>query len=167
MSVLLGRFVDSSQYDCEHRFSIVKNPVHPSTLALIAHWRACLAHGGMQMGRDIPSRAIAPLMKDLIISEPIGDWDDARLRLVGSGMAAHFGRDVTGLRMNEVFAGELADRDMLLGGAKICIAQNRPGTVEQIILDNGREILRQEMTAMPLRAPNGDERWLLTATFNF
>jgi hypothetical protein len=167
MSVVLGRFVDRSQYDCEHRFNIVKDPVHPSTTALLAHWRACQVNGGMRMGRDIPSRAIATLMKDIIISEPIGDWEDARLRLVGSGMAAHFGRDVTGLRMNEVFAGELSDRGMLLAGAKMCIEQNRPGTVEQIILDNGKEILRQEMTAMPLRAPNGDERWLLTATFNF
>ncbi len=114
-----------------------------------------------------PARAIAALMKDVIVSEPIDDWQDARLRLVGSGMAAHFGRDVTGLCMNEVFAGELSDRDMLLAGARICIADNRPGTVEQTLLDKGKEILRQEMTAMPLLAPGGDAHWLLTATFNF
>ena len=167
MSVLLGRFVDRSHYDYEHRFRLVKDPAHPSTIALIAHWQACQAHGGMRMGRDIPARAIAPLMKDLVVSEPIGDWEDARLRLVGSAMAEYFGRDVTGLRMNEVFAGQLSDRDMLLAGAKACIAKNGPGTVQQILLDNGREVLRQEMTAMPLLSPGGNEHWLITATFNF
>lgn len=167
MSVLLGRFVDRSHYDYEHRFRIVKEPVHPSTIALVAHWRACQAQGGMRMGRDIPARAIAALMKDIIVSEPIDDWQDARLRLVGSAMAEYFGRDVTGLRMNEVFAGELSDRGMLLSGGKTCIAQNRPGTVEQILLDKGKEVLRQEMTAVPILAPSGDAHWLATATFNF
>jgi hypothetical protein len=167
MAVVLGRIIDRSHYDYEHRFARVKIPTHPSTLVLLDHWHACQAHGGMRMGRDIPSRAIAALMKDVIVSQPIGDWQDAHLRLVGSGMAAHFGRDVTGLRMNEVFAGELADRDRLLAGARTCIANNRPGTVEQTLLHDGKEILRQEMTAMPLLAPSGDERWLLTATFNF
>lgn len=167
MSVLLGRFVERSHYDYEHRFRVVKDPAHPSTIGLVAHWRACQAQGGMRMGRDIPARAIAPLMKDLIVSEPIGDWEDARLRLVGSATRDYFGRDVTGLTMNEVFAGQLSDRDMLLAGAKACIAKNRPGTVEQILLDNGREVLRQEMTAMPLLAPSGDAHWIITTTFNF
>jgi hypothetical protein len=167
MAVILGRFVDRSHYECEHRFRFVTAPVHPATLALLAHWHDCQARGGMRMGRDIPARGIAALMKHLIVSEPIGDWEDAHLRLVGSGMAEHFGRDVTGLTMNEVFAGDLSDRDMLLAGAKTCIASNRPGTVEQTLLDQGKEVLRQEMTAMPLLAPNGGEHWLLTATFNF
>jgi len=167
MSVVLGRFVDRSHYDYEHRFRVVAEPCHPSTLLLLAHWRSCQAHGGMRMGRDVPARAIAILMKDIVVSQPIGDWEDARLRLVGSAMSEYFGRDVTGLRMNEVFAGELSDRDMLLAGGKMCIANNMPGTVEQILLDEGKEVLRQEMTAMPVLAPSGDERWLLTATFNF
>jgi hypothetical protein len=167
MAIVLGRFVDRSHYDCEHRFRIVAQPVHPSTLLLFAHWQSCEAQGGMRMGRDIPARAIAALMKDLTVAEPVDDWADARLRLVGSGMAAHFGRDVTGALMTEVFAGETGDRDMLLAGVKAVIQQNRPGTVEQTIIDKGREILRQEMTVFPLYAPNGEDRWALTGTFNF
>jgi hypothetical protein len=167
MSVVLGRFVGRSHYEYEHRYRIVREPVHPSTLVLTGYWRACEARGGMRMGRDIPARAIAPLMKDIVVAEPIGDWDDALLRLVGSAMTEYFGRDVTGMRMTEVHAGNEADRVMLLGGVKYAIAKNRPGTVEQTLLDNGKEVLRQEMTALPLYAPSGAARWILISTFNF
>ena len=167
MAVVLGRFVDGWHYEAEHRSRIVAEPVHPSTLLLLNYLRGCEAHGGMRMGHDIPARAIAMLMKDLIVAEPVGDWADVHLRLVGSGMAAHFGRDVTGMRMTEVFAGEMRDRDMLLAGAKRTVEINRPGTVEQIIAKDGKDILRQEMTVLPLRAPNGNARWVLIATFNF
>ena len=167
MSVVLGRFVDRSHYDYEHRFRRVKEPSHPSTIALLDHWYACLPQGGMRMVRDVPARAIMTWMKDIVVSAPIDDWADARLRLVGSAMTEYFGRDVTGLTMTEVFAGQPSDREMLLTGGRTCIASNRPGTVEQTLLDNGKEVLKQEMTAMPLWSPAGDERWLLTATFNF
>jgi hypothetical protein len=56
---------------------------------------------------------------------------------------------------------------LMLDGARSAIARNRPGTVEHIISDDGREILRQEMTLVPVRAPSGDARWSLTGTFNF
>jgi hypothetical protein len=121
----------------------------------------------MQMGRDIPSRAIASLLQDITVAEPVDDWADARIRLVGSGMMTHFGRDVRGLLMSEISASDKSDTDMLLAGAKWAIARNRPGTVEHIMSDDGREVLRQEMTVVPVRAPKDDARWSLTGTFNF
>src|ERR1700744_5278941 len=99
MAVLLGRNVDRSHYELQHRMTVVKTPTHPSTIRLIAYWQECLARGGMQMGVDVPSRAIASLLQDITVAEPVDDWKDARMRLAGSGMTAHFGRGVRGLLM--------------------------------------------------------------------
>jgi hypothetical protein len=167
MAVVLGRNVDRSHYEFQHKITVVKTPTHPSSIRLIAYWQECLARGGMQMGVDVPSRAIASLLQDITVAEPVDDWADARMRLAGSAMMVHFGRDVRGLLMFEIFAGAQNDMRLMLDGARSAIARNRPGTVEHIISDDGREILRQEMTLVPVRAPSGDARWSLTGTFNF
>jgi hypothetical protein len=167
MGVLLGRKVDSSHYEFEHRMTVVKVPTHPLSIRLIAYWQDCLARGGMQMGRDIPSRAIGSLLQDITVAEPVDDWKDARIRLVGSGMMTHFGRDVRGLLMSEISASSKSDTDMLLAGAKWAIARNCPGTVEHTMFDDAREILRQEMTVVPVRSPDDTARWSLTGTFDF
>ncbi|HEX4534045.1 MAG TPA: PAS domain-containing protein [Rhizomicrobium sp.] len=167
MAVVLGHNVDSSHYLREHRYTPITEAVHPSTLQLIAYWRECETRGGMMMGRDVPARAIANLLRDVTVSEPVNDWADARIRLAGFGMAEHFGRDVSGMLMSDVFAGDPRDMKLMLDGSRWVIAQNQPGMIEHVILDKGREILRQEMTAVPLRAPDGDARWILVGTFNF
>lgn len=167
MAVVLGRKVEQSHVALEHRMRGINMPTHPSTIRLIAYWQDCETRGGMRMGRDMPARAIAAFLPDLTVAEPVGDWADARIRLAGSAMADYFGRDVGGALMSEVVVGEARDREFLLAGARTAIARNRPGIVEQILVDNGREVLRQELTALPLLAPEGDARWILISTFNF
>lgn len=167
MSIGLGQYVEKSHYELEHRFRAVREPEHPSTLKLIAYWQSCEAQGGMRMGRDIPARAIAKLLRDLTVSEPVGDWEDARVRLAGSGMNEHFGREVSGLLNSEIFAGRTEDKQMMLAGARNVIAKNRPGTVEHTLFDGERAVLRQEMTALPLLSPDGSAHWILIGTFNF
>jgi hypothetical protein len=167
MAVVLGQSLDRPHYDYSHRFAMVEAPAHPSTRRLVAYWRDCEARGGMRMGRDIPARAIAPLLQDIVVAEPVGDWDDAYMRLAGFGMAQYFGRDVTSALMSDMLAGKETDLRMLLAGARGAIAQNSPGTVEHLVLDGSQLVVRQEMTALPLYAPDGDARWILVSTFNF
>jgi hypothetical protein len=142
-------------------------PAHPSTRRLIAYWQDCEARGGMRMGRDVPARAIASLLQDIIVAEPLGDWDDARMRLAGFGMAQYFGREITGALMSDMLADNRAHLQMLLAGVRNAIAQNLPGTVEHWVYDGTQLVARQEMIALPLFAPDGDTRWILAGTFNF
>jgi hypothetical protein len=167
-AVVLGRVVDRSHYELEHRMVVVQAPAHPCSIQLLNYWRACEARGGMRMGRDIPSRAIGPLLKDLCVAEPIGDWTDARIRLAGSTMTEYFGQDVSGKLMSEVVGGG-RDRDftLMMNGARYATTRNKPGTIEQTLLDQDRVVLRQEMTGVPIWSPDGDARWLVTGTFNF
>jgi hypothetical protein len=167
MAVVLGRIVDRSYYELDHKFRMVETPAHPQTRHLLAYWQACLARGGMRMGRDIPARVLAPLMKHLIVAEPVGDWADARLRLVGSAMSAYFGRDASGALLSDMFAGTHEDLRLLLDGARAAIAFNLSGIAEHNIVDGHTVILRQEMSVMPLYAPRGNTRWVLVGTFNF
>jgi len=167
MAVMLARNMERSRSEMEHRMRGINMPTHPSTIRLIAYWQDCGTHGGMRMGRDIPARDIAMMMPDLTVAEPVGDWADARIRLAGSAMVEYFGRDVDGALLSDTVAGETRDREMLLAGARTAIARNRPGIIEQILVDNGQEVLRQELTALPLLAPEGDARWILISTFSF
>jgi hypothetical protein len=166
-AVVLGRIFDGSHYDLEHRMVVVQTPVHPCSIQLLNYWRECEARGGMRMGRDIPSRAIASLLKDLCVSEPIDDWADARVRLAGSSMTEYFGRDVSGMLMSEIHGGGESEWRTMMNGARYATAHNKPGTIEQTLLDNGRVVLRQEMTGVPIWSPDGEARWLVTGTFNF
>jgi hypothetical protein len=166
MAVVLGRNVDRPHTELEHRMRGINMPTHPHSIRLIAYWQDCEARGGMRMGRDMPAREIAALLPDLIVAEPIRDWADARIRLAGSAMADYFGRDVGGALMSEVTGGT-RDRELLLADARTAIARNRPGIIEQILVDNGQEVLRQEVTALPLFAADSNARWILISTFNF
>jgi len=167
MAILPGRSIERTHNGLEHRIRGINVPTHPSTIRLIAYWQQCEACGGLRMDRDVPAPDIAPLLQDLMVAEPIRDWADAHIRLAGSAMADHFGRDLDGARMSEIFAGEPRDGEMLLAGAKTAIARNRPGIVEQILVENGREILRQEVAELPIYAPDSNVRWILTSTFSF
>ena len=166
MAILPGR-IESTQCELEHRIRGINMPTHPSTIRLIAYWQECEARGGLRMEHDIPAPVIAPLMPDLMVAEPIRAWTDARIRLAGSSVAEYFGRDVDGALMSDIFEGEPRDKEMLLAEARTAIARSRPGIVEQILVENGREVRRQEVTALPIYAPEGNTRWILTSTFNF
>jgi len=167
MAILPGRSIGLAHSELEHRIRGINMPTHPSTIRLIAYWQDCEARGGLRMGRDVPADSIAPLLPDLMVAEPIRHWSDARIRLAGASLAQYFGCDVDGALMSDIFAGEPRDGEMLLAEARTAIARSRPGIVEQILVENGREILRQEVTALPIYAPDSNTRWILTSTFCF
>src|ERR1700761_8173660 len=106
MPVVLGKHIDSSYYELDHRFAVLDKPSHKSSQKLIAYWRSCDAKGGMRMGRDIPARAIAPLLSQIMIYEPIANWDDVVVPYAGFGLAKFFGGDITGLPYSQIIAND-------------------------------------------------------------
>lgn len=95
-----------------HRYirTVLDKLCHPNARALLECWREHEAKGGMRMGRDIPSRALAKLLPNIIIGEPIGGWDDARIRLAGTALMERFGRDVAGELTSELCPGSRRGR---------------------------------------------------------
>lgn len=164
---LLGRSVRDQHHEYEHIIAEARVPVHPSTIRLIAYWQNCRAQGGMRMGRDIPARPIGNLLNHVTVAEPVGDWADARLRLVGSGMTTHFGRDATGALMSELFASNPTQLPVLLAGARAALAADLPGVVDHKVIHNGLVAMRNELVVLPVVPANGEGLWALVGTFAF
>src|SRR5690348_10948974 len=85
-------------------FTEIESPTHEQARELLAYWQERMEKGGFVMGRDIPSRQIAHLMKNLIVREPVEGGRDFRYRLVGTVLMERLGRDVTGLLISDVYA---------------------------------------------------------------
>jgi hypothetical protein len=168
MPVVLGEHIDRSFYELDHRYTAVDEPSHPSSRQLIAYWRKCEAKGGMRMGRDIPGRAIAPLLTYLLIFEPFPNWEDAYVRYAGFGTAKFFGRDATGLLFSDVRADDRGGTlKRLFVEARAIVAENRCLTRDHRALSGGVEIAHQEIVTFPIFGPDGKSRWILSAAFEF
>lgn len=154
----------------DYRYSLEprKEPEHPSSRTLIDHWKACEEHGGMRMGRDIPNRALAKILANVAVTEPVDDWRDGRMRLVGSALTHRFGRDITGVLISELFVYDDPQMlAMMLGGAKAAATKRRPGIALDRVLLDGVEKMRNEIVVLPVLAPDGTTMWALTGTFQF
>lgn len=166
MPNILGRNIDQSYHALDHRFEIIAMPTHPSAQRLVAYWQNC--EGGMRMGRDIPARAIAPLLENIIIYEPVDNWDDARVRYAGFATAKFFGRDIGGLLFSEV-AAENRDGSLkkLFSEARDLVAEKRPRIRNHMLMNDGIEIARHQLVMLPILAPDGETPWILNAAFDF
>jgi hypothetical protein len=168
MAMFLGRAVLDPGLDYRFALEPRKEPEHPSAIQLLEYWKSCAARGGMRMGRDIPARAVAKLLSHVAVTEPVDDWRDGRMRLVGSGLADRFGHDITGLLISELFVYE--DKQMyalMLGGAKRAATRGLPGfSIDRVMLD-GKDVMRNQIIVLPVQAPDSEEVWALTGTFRF
>lgn len=168
MPLVLGQHVDRSYYDLDHKFTVLKEPTHPSVRQLLDFWRACEGKDGLRMGRDIPSRATAPFLSLMMIVEPFADWADGTVRYAGFGTAKFFGRDVTGLRYSEVSVGDRS-RTLwpLFTEARVLVEENRCRILDHRASSGGIEVARQEVVTFPIFGPDGTSRWVLSAAFDF
>lgn len=167
MPLVLGQHLDRSFYEFDHRFEEVKGPTNPSARQLIAYWRACEAKDGLRMGRDIPARAIAPLLSHIMVFEPFANWEDAHVRYAGFGTAQYFGRDATGLLFSEIARGDRSGTlKQLLSETRDLVAQNRCRVLDHRALNDGAEVSRQELVSFPIYGPDGESRWFLSAAFD-
>ena len=114
----------SAEFDYPTAFKTV--PDLPATKALLQIWESYEARGGMQMGRDIPSRELGKFLGNITIVEPIGDWEDSHVRLAGQILMLRFGRDVTGMRGSDAAASpEAAGAAVSAGGGVSAAAFSR------------------------------------------
>ena len=146
---------------------MVHAPEHPAAQELIAYWQTCEAKGGMRMGRDVPARPIAKLLRNIAISEPVGDWDDAHIRLAGLAYAERFGRDIAGMNIRALYADDVQSAQALLEGGRHVTATREPRIMHTRVMAEAIELMRYEVVSLPVFAPAGDTIWCLTGAFRF
>ncbi len=150
-----------------HRYvrTVLDKLNHPSAQALLECWREHEANGGMRMGRDIPSRALAKLLPNLIIAEPIGRWDGARIRLAGAAFMERFGRDVAGELTRHLYAKGEDGAALLLKLARQAAEFRKPGMMDLRIRAEEIEIFHIETVLLPIFAPDGTTSWAMAGAF--
>jgi hypothetical protein len=143
----------------------VEEAAHPDSQLLVAFWRERTREDGFVVGRDIPSRPLAGLLRSLMVNEPIEEGADYRIRLAGSALRRRYGREITSLRLSELFSPEAYVPHPL-------ITREALATGEPRILDVREEEFRQlrhhrEVVVLPVLSPDRSAKWVLAGIFYF
>jgi hypothetical protein len=138
-------------------------PLHPGAQQLLAYWNACQVDGGFVMGRDVPTRSIASLTKNLIVLEPVQDQTDFRFRLVGQALRDRFGRDVAGLLISEVY--DEPTTQSFQSALRKVVDTQRP--VFQVVHVTGAlgDVRKPETVLLPMKAADELTSWILCGLF--
>jgi len=147
--------------------TVIAEPEHPGSKVLIMHWRSFEAKGGMRMGRDVPSRAIAMLLSCISICEPLGNWEDGRIRIAGSILTLRFGRDIHGQLISDLYQDDPDGGRMLLENARRAQETRQPGLLSTRVFAGQHEVMRFEVVALPIFAADGLAPLSMVGTFRF
>jgi hypothetical protein len=152
--------------DASHKIAQVFAPEHPSSLQLEAYWLACRAkHGTMQLGRDVPARAITNLLRDLTVLEPVDGGTDYVFRLAGSGFLKRCGSDIKGRRFSTLYRGEtFAAGVSIMNG---CIREQKPMIYEVRLATPLGTLRRHESIDLPIKSQDGSTDFVVSGTFMF
>lgn len=119
---------------------------------LVSEWQSHQPEG-VVLTRDIPSRETATLLSSMIIWEPVGDWLDARVRLMGSSLYFRFGKDVKGMLMSELFsAGEMQKH---FGMLRRCMLERKPMFMHSCMTSGDVEVMQLDLVVLPIWDADG------------
>jgi hypothetical protein len=121
------------------------------------------APDGLVMGRDIPSRATAPLLSHTAIWEPVDEGADFRVRLAGDALHCRFDGDIKGRLMSELFP--LDNLEDHLAASRRALESGNPELLKSILTCANVQQLSAEIVILPVRSPDCTATWLLSAAF--
>lgn len=152
--------------DTNHTFVQVFAPEHPSSVQLQAWWSECREkHGAMQLGRDVPARAITNLLRDLTVLEPVENATDYIFRLAGSGFLKRCGSDIKGRRYSTLYHGEALKSGIDIMNA--CIREQMPMIYDVRLSTPLATLRRHESIDLPIKSQDGTADFVVSGTFVF
>lgn len=163
--VVLGQAVLNPSPQYRYVRNVLANASHPGSLSLISCWKEFEAKGGMRMGRDIPSRALAKLLPHILIAEPVRQWEDARIRLAGTALIERFGRDIAGLLVTQLYADNPEGAPLLLELGRRTVQTRQTSVLDTRIIVDDAEMMHMEMVLLPIQSKDGSEIWILVGAF--
>lgn len=155
--------VDPRAPDLVEKRSLIAAPRHFGAQLLLENWRAHTENGGFVVGREIPSRELSSILRNLAIFEPIENESDFHVRIAGTGMLRRFGRDITGARLSELFAPQLFERRKAMMLAAVHAKQPIMGDIE--LQQGNRKPMCFEIVVLPVLAPDRSTHWALAGIF--
>ncbi len=154
---------DSSASDFEEIRMRIDAPTQYGARLLVDHWRARDEGRDFVVGRDVPARALAPVLRNLALYEPVDGASNFRIRLAGAAFMRRFGRDVTGMSLADVY-----------NPANFTVQRNNlvevMGSKESYIWDvnivrDERLFLRYEAVRLPVLSPDRGKTWVMGGLF--
>lgn len=139
-------------------------PTHSGAQKLLAFWKARPADG-IVVGRDVPSRAIAAILNNIAIFEPVDGGRDLKVRLAGSSLRRRFDGEITGKLMSELFPPEdFRDhlKQTLLG-----LKTDTAVIINSHLISGAVEKMHMEVVVLPILAPDRVSKWVLAGLFYF
>jgi len=142
----------------------IPQPTQYGARLLLDHWISREARGGFVVGRDVPSRDIASILRNLALYEPIDGGADFRVRLAGAAFMRRFGRDTTGLKLSQIYepAKFACQRDEL----ESVIRTRTPHIVDVKVVRGDRVFLRFESVRLCVLSPDRKNYWAMGALFS-
>jgi len=155
--------VDAPAHEPDERSTPLEVPHLFGARLLYEFWEERAAHGGIVIGRDVPSRKLGPILRNLGVYQPLEGGADFRVRLAGAAFLRRFGRDVGGARLSDLFDGRAFERrrDNLLE----ILHSGRPAIHDVEVPQLKRAPLRFEALALPALSPTRTTGWLLGGMF--
>ena len=150
---LIWRDVGPFAQDHEEVATPLDGPGHFGARLLFNHWLQKQEKGGMIVGRDIPARALSSSLRNLALYEPIAGCRDFQIRLAGNAFLRRFGRDVTGLKLSNLFEGAMFERHR--SQMAEMIANREPFSTDVVLKKSRRESLQFERLGLPILNENG------------
>jgi hypothetical protein len=153
--------VDPRAPDLKETAAPLAAPTLRGAQILLDVWRE--AGDGFVVGRDIPSRSLSSILRNLAVLEPIDGARDFRARVAGTALLRRFGRDVTRANMSELYAPAIFERrrNWLIEA----IARARP-VIHRIEMQQGsRRPLSFELIYLRVLAPDRASPWVLAGFF--
>lgn len=148
------------------RYARVDEPRHRDAQKLLDYWTTCIARSGdFVVGRDIPARPIAALLRNIVVCEPLPDSTDLKVRLAGDMARRRFNGDIKGARLSELFSGQ--DLKHHLAASFDVIRTRHPITIDSSLKRGDIEEMHFEILVLPVTAPERNATWLLVGMFFF
>ena len=139
-------------------------PVQYGAKLLFDHWQARRDTSmGFVVGRDVPSRTLAPILRSLALYEPVDSMKDFRFRLAGTAFMRRFGRDVTGMKLSGIYDPETFEAQRL--ALAEVIETGSPGFSDVKVTRDNRIYLRFESLRLPVLSPDRKETWVMGGLF--
>lgn len=155
--------VDPRAPDLKENATPVAAPKLYGALLLLDFWRERCADGGFVVGRDIPSRPLGNILRNLVIYEPVDDGHDLRVRIAGTALMRRFNRDITGALLSELYPPDGFERRRahLFEAASAL----RPVMLDVVMQQGDQKPLTFETILLPVTAPDRRTNWVLQGIF--
>lgn len=139
---------------------------HPALRALFDYWSGRCGGACLPARRDIDPLDIPELLPHLMlidVDSAQAPAPDLRFRLVGTALVRHFGRDTTGLPVEEAYMGR--DWEKILSDYRYVISRRRPCLRHNLGIGRDRKTFDYQRLLLPLAADGESVDMILAGAY--